>query len=290
MAAVNPHLAQHRRNRQAQQDAAAGIDLSPPPGSYDPNLDAELAATQRGFVDTTSDVERAGGRASNDYAIGQGDIGRQRDQGLADLLRRRTRGAEDFAAQGQDLQRGYGRSLADLLTSRARAGEDYGRSVAGLQRSYSQLGDTQRQRAQQSGTARGGALAQALAKRTANQAWDRAPIDQGYQRFGADSAQRQGRLNEDLQLGQGRIKTAQDRFNQDYGAGGWAEQRLNEGADQSLGRLGLQFQRGNEDRGVTLDRARRELGFFGQDVNANRFFQAVQSGNWNPKKKTTGAA
>lgn len=267
---------------------------APPAGSYDPNLDASLSSAQRGYTDLQGDIERSGVRAASDFGLGQGQLETRRSQGLADIMRSRTRAGEDFGAQRAGVEQASGRSLSDILRSRRRGSEDYASSIANLNRQYSQLGDRQRQGAQQAGVARGGALQQAAAKRTANQALDRQPMDTNYGRFVADSGQAEQRLGQDKATSLGRIGTAETRAGEDAAT---AEQRLNLGVDTAQGDLALGYQRNNEDSTTKLQRAGRELGFFTQDTNANRFWQALNSGLWNggaatpavtPKRKVTG--
>ena len=194
---------------------------SPPPGSYDPAIDAQVGQTNRGLGDYLSDHIRdfgepgtaLGGRTGEDYTLGKAGI-----------------------------ERGAGRSLVDLLTGRTRAQEDYGQSIAGLDRSFAQQGAAQTQTARAAGVQRGGALAQAMAKRNENKAIARQPIDTGFARFNQDSSQAETRLNEDKGL--------------------------------ALGDLDRGFLRGTDDAGIALARAQRENTQFGLDANAQRFYQA----------------
>lgn len=77
---------------------------SPPSGTYDPALDAQQRAAQRGLGDTTQDVERTGQRSLSDFLLGQGNIVRERTEGLADIARSEsqtaTRQSEGAAASG----------------------------------------------------------------------------------------------------------------------------------------------------------------------------------------------
>lgn len=163
---------------------------SPPTGTYDPNLDASLAAAKRGYSDLEADTAKVGGRAFSDYNIALGD---------------KSLGEQSTGLEGQ-----RARGLADSL------------------RQYTILGNRQTQAARGAGVSEGGALAAALAKRQANQTRD--------------------------------------------------DTRLNTSIDQAEGDLGLRYQRGVEDRGDVLGRAGRELGFYGQDIGASKFFQAGQAG------------
>lgn len=200
---------------------------APPPGAYDPALDAAYDSAARGFRYGVEDTATADLRGTNDYGFNRDQIVRQRDQ-----------------------------TLADMLTAHTREGQDYSANTANLARSYQQLGNSQREGAQASGVAAGGALAQALAKRTANQAIDQAPIDTGHQR-------------------------AQENY--DVGV-----KRTNEGADLDLGRLAVLAAPGSDenpaggrdwqDRHQTLARQGEELSNFGLDTNASRWYQATAAG------------
>lgn len=217
--------------------------LSPPPGTYDPAIDAQVGQANRGLGDVLSSYIRdygepgtaLGGRAGEDYATGKAGVQRNLDYGLADI------------------GRSSGRSLADLLTSRGRAGEDYKTNVEGLHRNFAQLGAAQTQTARAAGVQRGGALQQALAKRTANEAIARQPIDTGFARFGQDSQLAQGRLGEDQATATDRLKT---------------------GAQTDFAALDRGLLRGTEDAAFQLGTAGRENTQFGLDANAQRLYQA----------------
>ncbi len=216
---------------------------SPPPGTYDPAIDAQVGQAQRGLGDMLSDYVRdfgepgtaLGGRSGEDYTLGKQQVQRQLDDGM------------------QDIGRSGDRGLADILRDRARGGEDYQTSIAGVQRGFAQLGAAQGQTARAAGVQRGGALAQALAKRQANEQIARKPIDTGFQRFGADSAQAETRLGEDRSR---------------------ATERLQTGAGLDFGALDRGLLRGTEDAATGLARADRENTRFGLDATAQRFYQA----------------
>lgn len=156
-------------------------DLTPPLGFYDPVLDANLGAANRGLFDTKQDVETQQGRLTSDYATGVSSINRGADRQLADIGTQRTQGQED-----------YQRNVADLHTA------------------YDRLQSTQQQRMNASGLLYGGAALQAAEKRAANQQHDQGQLDTGFQRLtsGLDTAT--GRVNEDrgLALGDLALKEA----------------------------------------------------------------------------------
>lgn len=194
---------------------------APPPGSYDPAIDAQVGQAQRGYQDLFSDYLRDFGEPGT--ALG-------------------GRRGEDFTLGREDVERNYGRSLTDLLTGRTRTTQNYQRGVEGLERNYAQLGASQTQAARSAGVARGGALAQALAKRTANKAIQRSDIDLQQNRAMEDS--------------------------------GLAESRLGENRGLALGSLSRGYLRDVDDGAVGLGRAGRENTQFGLDATAQRFYQA----------------
>lgn len=290
----------------------------PPFGTYDPAIDAAERAAKRGYGDLQADVSRGNARAASDYAIGLEDIGRQRDYGLADLLRQETRSGQDVGIEGARIEQDYRRSLADLLTARAREGQDYGVNISNLRRNYINLAGQQNEQAAVAGMDRGGALMQALQKRTENEARDRLPIDLAHERFGNDSLTAQGRLDENrnqavaaLDLARRRsgedIGTARQRLTTEYGTGQstykqgtspWVDawMRANPGKPLPAGvgprdygvagqRLSLQYQRGGEDRSTTLRRAGRELNAYGQDLVPTRFFSASGLTPYTPPRR-----
>lgn len=138
----------------------------PPTGSYDPALDAQQRAAQRGFGDIQQDTEIAGERANTDWTTGRTAATQQRGYGL-----------EDFGTQRANTERSYGRSLADLLTEKAN-----------VSRGYDRLGTQQGEQAGARGLTQGGTLAAALAARQGNEAHDQAPLDTAQQRLGEDRA------------------------------------------------------------------------------------------------------
>lgn len=190
----------------------------PPAGTYDPTLDANYAAAVRGFGDLQRNTERDNTRAGNDLTLGLGAI-KQRQ--------------------------GY--SLADNLRTRTRTNEDYGTATTALGKSYSDLGARQAESAQQAGAVGGGALADALLKRTANQGVQQATLDTSKNRTLADLLQ--------------------------------SDTRINQAAKDQGGALTLNYGRGVEDRNqVQVPIAQRELTQFGIDTTAQKGFQAAQSG------------
>ena len=229
---------------------------TPPAGSYDPALDAQLAAARRGLSDLQGQIGTQQARDVTDYAAQLEALGRQTDYNEADLAKQWTRGH------------------ADLAQARARGTEDYNRNVQMLTRRYDQLGRNQLQATNAAGVIRGGALLQSAAKRSENQALDRQPLDTNYNRFLADNQQQDSRLGEDYAT---------------------QSQRNEASRTQQLGRLALDYAppdpannplggRRWQDRTTQLTQAMREQAFFGQDVANAKIFQASGSG-WDPPQR-----
>lgn len=148
-------------------------NLTPPSGLYDPSIDAQVGASQRGLADATYDAGTQRSRLLGDYEIGKTKVGQ-----------------------------GYDRGIEDFGTQRQYAGEDRDTAEANLKRSYGRLANSQRQAISNSGLLGGGARLQAATKRAANEELDRAPIETGYSRTisGIDTGVRRLGQDRDTQL------------------------------------------------------------------------------------------
>jgi hypothetical protein len=214
----------------------------PPPlptGSYDPGLDAQAGAANRGYFYGSQDYETGQGRRNVDYGLQSGYA------------------AQDHQAALDSLKFGLGRTQQDLATQAQRGGQDYMRNIQMLTRNYQRLGTSQLQQQNATGALHSGAVQQAQAKRTANEAFDRAPIDQGYDRFKADNAQAGQRAVQDAF-----IQTA--NANTQYG--------------RQQGDLALNYERGSQDASTIQGRAGYENTQYGLDVEKAKQAQAAQSG------------
>lgn len=158
----------------------------PPPGTYDPSLDAQLAASGRGLGDLQMDTGIANQRAQDDYTLQSGELQKRLDA-----------------------------ALADAATGRSRQHQGYEDALAGLDRSYSQLGQHQAGAANQAGVYSGGALQQALQKRMANEAIDRKPLDQNEAAQLADYNTNVGRLNQGFATDSGQLSLGLQRGTDD---------------------------------------------------------------------------
>jgi hypothetical protein len=159
----------------------------PPPGSYDPDLDAQERAAQRGYGNTIEDVGRARERAATDFGLNVGDTQRQ-----------------------------YGENLSDLIKQRTEGTQDYNTNLQTIARNFSQLGNVQAQRGRQAGLAGGFAL-QAERKRATNQAIERAPVDLGFRRFIEGSNLAEQRLGAARDRSVGQLGLGYGRGSEDLG-------------------------------------------------------------------------
>jgi len=232
-----------------------------PPGSYDPILDANLRASERGLANLRADIEPDTGiqriRAQDDYLVGD-----------AEIQQAQKRAGEDYNTATGNVNTGYQRNLTDLLKARAQGSEDYGTSIAGVQRGFANLGTNQAGQQRKAGVWQGGAVAQAAQKRAANEQLARAPIDTAYQRFVADSTQTEGRLNEDKGRSLADLLRARTRGDEDLGT-------------QSL-KLSTGFGRQNADWTTQLQRAASEQEAFAGDTLDAKVAQFLQN---NPGRK-----
>ena len=148
-----------------------------PAGSFDPNLLWESLNKGLGHIYDVQDFETNFGK----YTLGADGKPAQTFQVDADgnLVKGENEGRafEDYWNQ-----RG---ALGEAL---ARAREDYTTGTETLGRNYRTLGNNQLQDANQRGLMGGGALAQALAKRTENQGREQAGLDQSWARYSQDNS------------------------------------------------------------------------------------------------------
>jgi hypothetical protein len=285
--------------------------VAPPAGYYDPNIDAQVGATQRGLGDTMEDIGTAGRRDTSDYLLQSAALGRQQTRGTQDLqvqedgtVRSYDRAGQDLGVREADTTRSFDRSGADLDQQQARGTEDYGRSVQALLQSYQRLQGQQSQQQRAAGLSSGSAALQAAARRKANEATDQQPLDLGQSRLLQDVGTSRSRLGEDRTsamdaIGLDRTRLGEDRTT-DLTAIGTARTRLGEDSGDAMGQLDLAMAppsasnplggRSFQDRTTQLTRAQREAAQFGIDAGQQRFNEAAQNGYTLPNRGEVGGA
>jgi hypothetical protein len=173
-----------------------GIDLYEVPwGSYDPSIDAQRRAAERGLSDLREDSNTASVWAKKDLGQSLSDIKRSRGRNVNDLRRGRRREVQKLGFRRQDLRRDAGR-----------ARQDFGSRREGIARQFRTLAGTQMEARNAAGTLQGGTAAAAAAKRAENQAFAMKPIDVA-----------ENRMEQDLATSLGRIQVSQNQLNQDTG-------------------------------------------------------------------------
>lgn len=151
--------------------------LGPPPvGTYDPSIDYNAGASQRGYDQYAGDAQTSFEQGQQDYGLNLGDLTTSRD-----------------------------RNLSDIGTSRTRENENYGVSTADLVRQFGILGHQQADKAAQQGITSAGLLGKSASVRAANQAHDQSAIDLGHNRSLADLGTAETRTNEDFTSGKTRL-------------------------------------------------------------------------------------
>lgn len=138
---------------------------------------------------------------ANDLPPGTFDVGL--DQQLAAAQRGNRYTQEDLGVAGTRSSDDFQQGLARILENRQH-------DTAQLDLGYKRLGNTQYQAARASGVARGGALAQAFAKRTENQGREQADITTNYDR-------QQGALSQSFARGVQDRATQGQRSNEELG-------------------------------------------------------------------------
>jgi hypothetical protein len=227
---------------------------TPPAGTYDPALDAQAGAAQRGYDYLVGDVSDANARSTAELGFTVQGLRRQQGRSLSDLLTAKTRFGEDQS------------------TAATREGQDYGRATADLGTSYARLGESQAGAALMTGTAlQGGTIAAALAKRTENQAHDQSGLDLQHTRFGENLATANTRYNTDYATNVGRV-------NEDFGTDDLG----------AIGQATRQYGYGVSDLAKQQQQAGIENVNYQADVGDQRWFQAAQAGYVAPKPGEVG--
>jgi hypothetical protein len=162
----------------------------PPTGTYDPVLDAQERASQRGLADLVADTDLNRTRSASDYAVGLGELGRQ------------------VGYQRSDMNLGLQRTVAD-----------HANAIGGIQRDFRNLGTAQAQQSAAQGVSRGGTVLAAAMKRAENEAITRAPVDLALGRYQQDYGTNMQRLTENEQFQRGQLGSQYQRYGEDLTTG-----------------------------------------------------------------------
>jgi hypothetical protein len=233
-------------------------NASPPAGTYDPGLDAQSGAIDRGQLYSTQDLETAGSRAEQDYGVQQHQLTTGRDQSLADLLTGHTRAGEDYS------------------TSSTRLGENHATNLESIGRNYQRLGVSQAGAANQRGVAtEGSTLAAAFRARQENQGIDTAAEQRTFDRGTQDLNTAHTREGEDYTTQSGRVSSYYD--DPQYGQLALAGQGYQRGVDDratQAGRVGTEAQQGKLDINDVRNSQAQQAGYVAPGKPSNQFTDA----------------
>lgn len=154
----------------------------PPPGTYDPTIDYNAGAANRGLTANLNDAQTAFDQGQENYGLDLGDLTRGRDY-----------------------------SLADLLTSQTRLNQDYGFQSGELGRQFGILGRQQAEGAAQRGVTSAGLLGKSNQVRAQNQAREQSQLDLGHSRGLEDIGTQRGRTNTAFDQGKTRLDLGNSR-------------------------------------------------------------------------------
>lgn len=268
---------------------------TPPMGTFDPGLEAERRASQRGLADLLEDTARANWRARQDFGaerrIDRRGLRRDRTDlrqsyrtARRDTRLNRRQGLQDIRLRRGDERLSLSRALGDLAVARTRGSEDYDRELSNLQRQFRAAAQEDTERANRQGVLEGGTMAASDAVRAANQAYERGEIDLERLRDVEDLNRTEGRERQDSRRSMRRLGISERRLRGDAGRAltDLARQRRTSGRrlgqdfrlDRRIDRR--EFGRDKFDRMEQASRAVREQAAFEQDITQQEFFQANQ--------------
>lgn len=233
-------------------DPATGNTFQPPPFmSYDPSIDAEIRANQRGLQDQEQDFTT------------QRKIDRQdKRQSLHDIQRSFDRGRQDIKTDLHRGMRAIGQKREDIHQTAQRGAEDFGIRLNTMFRKYGIEATNQAQTANARGVGEGGTLAAAQQKRDTNMGIERGALELARSRQQEDIHTALTRLGIDQGELRTDIKRTKKRLGQDTGR----ETKLTK----------RDFKRTRREARRGLNRARREAAISEIDLTQQAIYNARQ--------------
>jgi len=232
--------------------ASTGGLVSPPSMTYDPALDAQRRAAQRGLEDTEADVKTKEHYAEKDLALALKGIRVNTTRKRQDTNRSYQRGVTKLGHQEEDTNRDASRQQQDFTTK-----------LADIGRQFAELGQRQSEGANAAGVNDAGTAAASAAARDRNEGFAKAPIITA-----------QGRLHEDLMTALDRIAESRGYLEGDHSQ---ALGRLNQ--DRDINRREAHRETGRTLFGLDREqeRARREGAIADTDLLEQEIYQARTS-------------
>ena len=249
----------------------AGGLTQPPSLTYDPAIEAQRRAAQRGLGDTTADVKAQRHFTHTDLNEALRTINVNSNRKRADLTREAERGVRKLGTQEQDVRTQAGRSQADLRTKGERAQADFHTQLSSIARKFGELGQRQGEAANAAGVNDTGTQAASSAARQRNQGYAEAPVHTAQKRTEEDISQAQGRNEEDLASALSRIGSGRQELGSDAVT---ALKRLAEDQEFNQGRTKQEAGRSLFELKRKLERARREGAISNVDLLTSEIYQA----------------
>lgn len=270
-----------KKKGQPSSPRTGGVNLpnlpsfnGPPPGTFDPGLEAQVRAAERGLIDLIEKTHLEGHRESVDTRQARRLLERKVDEARADLSRAKGYARQDAGTQQGQLQTNFARDIQDLATAKQNGEEDYNRKLTELQHSYATQAAVQSQASVSQGTHEAGTTAASDAVRAANEGWDRSGLDTANNRFLSANALTEQRAREDFATRSGLVGQGLERQLAGYDIQG---HRLGEEAQTQRNKLKLAQLRAGTDRQTSLSHAKREYGLYSTDVASQAYYQAHQN-------------
>lgn len=245
----------------------------PPPGTFDPGLEAQVRAAERGLYDLIDKTRREGRRESRDTREARQLLERKVRQGRADIARSKGYAIEDTGLKRQQYGIDFARDIEDLAIARQHGEEDYNKALTDMQHRYARIGAEQAQGSVARGTDTAGVEQASAAVRGANEAYDRGGLDTSHQRALSALGLDERRTNEDYGRRLGLLDTDLGRNLTDLGI---RKFRLGQEGRTQRRHLLLDAFRNRQDRRTGLSQAKREYGIYATDVAQQAFYQAHQ--------------
>lgn len=270
----------NRQKRGVPTRRSGGVDLpnlpqftGPPPGTFDPGMEAQVRSAERGLIDLIEKTRLEGRRESADTRLARQLLERKVRWGRADLNRRQGYAVEDAGIDRSHLQTSFARDLEDLAIAKQQGTEDFNRKLTEIQQRYATEAARQQQASVAQGTADAGTGAASDAVRAANQTFDRGEAQLSYNRFLDANALAERRAREDFASRSGLID---EDLGRQLTALGVQRFRLGRETGTQKRQLRRDLLRSVADRHTLLSHAKREYGLYASDVSQQAYYQAHQ--------------
>lgn len=268
-------------NRKAAGQKTGGVRLGytppefvgPPPGTYDPGLEAQVRQAERGLLDLEEQLRLEGKRGRQDTGQAQNLLRRKITQGRADLARARGYSITDASQADAQLHTSFARDLQDLAQAKERGEQDYQLALTAMQHKYATAAQRQGETSIQQGTNETGTTTASSAVRGANQAYDKQGLDLVHERSLQDLAMQEGRAREDFGTNEQQLQQGLDR---ELTGSRIQGQRLGQEGHTQFNALHLAALRAAQDRATKVSHGRREEGLYATDVTSQAYYQAHQ--------------